>query len=159
MQYVVKDGLSIYDVAVLLYGDAQYSVKLCTDNGITITDSIVGLSLTYDDTIIGQILTNNKAITYVQVPTDNTYQIRENQSNYDVCIQLGYGLDRYGNFIALSGLPCDIINNVGSQISVTKLQTNVGNIIFATLSEDVIPTPPITGGIGWMTIGTTFIVA
>jgi hypothetical protein len=104
-------------------------------------------------------LTNNKAITYVQVPTDNTYHIRENQSNYDVCIQLGYGLDRYGNFIALSGLPCDIINNVGSQISVTKLQTNVGNIIFATLSEDVIPTPPITGGIGWMTIGTTFIVA
>ncbi len=36
---------------VLEYGDAQYSVKLCNDNGLTITDSIEGLTLTYDETI------------------------------------------------------------------------------------------------------------
>lgn len=158
MQYVVKDGLSIYDVAILLYGDAQLSVKLCTDNGITITDSIVGLALTYDENVKAQQIVNNTSKTYVQVPTDNTYQIRELQSNYDACIQLGYGLDKYGQFIALSGLPCDIINNVGTQIQVTKLPSNIGSNIFATLSDDVIPPTPITSGIGWMTIGTTFIV-
>jgi hypothetical protein len=51
MLYAVKNGQGIYDVAVLLYGDAQYSVKLCNDNGLTITDSIVGLTLIYDETI------------------------------------------------------------------------------------------------------------
>lgn len=158
MQYVVKDGLSIYDVAVLLYGDAQYSVRLCTDNGITITESIVGLTFTYDENVKGQQIVNNTATTYVQVPIDDSYVIRELQSNYDLCLQFGYGFDRYGEFLNKVGLGADIVNHVQSQIQVTKLNNNIGNIIFATLSDDVIPTPPITSGIGWMTIGTTFIV-
>ena len=37
--------------AIIVYGDAQYSVKLAVDNGLTITDSIDGLSLTYDPLI------------------------------------------------------------------------------------------------------------
>ena len=61
MQYVVKSGLSIYDIAVLLYGDAQLSIKLCNDNNITITDNIDGLTLTYNENIKAQQITNNKA--------------------------------------------------------------------------------------------------
>lgn len=158
MQYVVKDGLSIYDVAVLLYGDAQYSVKLCNDNGITITDTIVGLTLTYDENIRSQQIINNTQKTYVQVPIDDNYTIRELQSNYDLCLQFGYGFDRYGDFLTKVGLGADIVNHVQSQIQVTKLNNNFGNAIFATLSDDVIPPTPITSGIGWMTIETTFIV-
>ena len=138
MQYVVKDGLSIYDVAVLLYGDAQLSVKLCTDNGISITDSIVGLTLTYDENIKNQQIVNNTAKTYVQVPINDNYVIRELQSNYDLCLQFGYGLDRYGEFLNKVQLGADIVNHVQSQIQVTKLNNNFGNIIFATLSDDVI---------------------
>jgi hypothetical protein len=140
MQYVVKDGLSIYDVAVLLYGDAQYSVRLCTENSITITDSIVGLTLTYDENVKGQQIVNNTAKTYVQVPINDNYVIKELQSNYDLCLQFGYGLDRYGEFLAKVNLGADVVNHVQSQIQVTKLNNNFGNIIFATLSDDVAPT-------------------
>ena len=133
MQYVVKQGQVIYDVAVQLYGDAQYSVKLCTDNNITITDSIDGLTLTYDEFIKKNIIA--AAIKQQNTPQqpDNSYYIKQTQSVYDLALQFGYGIDEVANFCQLTGL--DITSNsVGGQIiQVTKLPNNLPlNSIFAT---------------------------
>ncbi len=133
MQYVVKQGQVIYDVAVQLYGDAQYSVKLCTDNNISITDTIEGLTLTYDEFIKKNIIA--AAIKQQNTPQqpDSSYYIKQTQSVYDLALQFGYGIDEVANFCQLTGL--DITSNsVGGQIiQVTKLPNNLPlNSIFAT---------------------------
>ena len=133
MQYVVKNGQGIYDVAVLLYGDAQYSVKLCNDNGLTITDSIEGLTLTYDETIKPKV--EAAAIKQQNTPKqpDNTYFIKQVQSVWDLALQFGYGLNRVAEFCQLTGLNISS-NAIGNQqIQVTKIATNVpSSTIFAT---------------------------
>jgi hypothetical protein len=136
MQYVVKAGQGIYDVAIQLYGDAQYSVKLCTDNDLTITDSIEGLTLTYDDTVRRNVV--SAAIKQQNTPQqpDNSYFIKQTQSVYDLALQFGYGLNRVAEFCKLTGL--DITStSVGSQIiQVTKIPNNIPfGSIFATQFE------------------------
>ena len=157
MQYEVKFGQSIYDVAVLLYGDAQLSVKLCSDNSIDINANIYGLILTYDENVKAQQVTNNTTKTYVQVPIDNTYFIKDLQTNYDLCLQFAYGLDNYGQFLSDTKLTANDIENYSKNILVTKQPSNLPNVIFAT-GLGFIETPPSGFGIGWMTIGTTNIV-
>jgi hypothetical protein len=144
MQYEVKYGQSIYDVAVLLYGDAQMSIKLCIDNSIDITTDIYGMVLTYDETIKAQQIVNNTQKTYVQVPIDNTYFIKQLQSNYDLCLQFAYGLDNYATFLNDTLLTADIVENYSQNISVTKQPSNLPNVIFATglNTQEVIPPPP-----------------
>ncbi len=136
MQYVVKAGQGIYDVAIQLYGDAQYSVKLCTDNDLTITDSIEGLTLTYDDTIRRNVV--SAAIKQQNTPQqpDNSYFIKQTQSVYDLALQFGYGLNRVAEFCQLTGLDINS-TDVGSQIiQVTKIPNNIPfGSIFATQSE------------------------
>lgn len=133
MLYVVKNGQGIYDVAVLLYGDAQYSVKLCNDNGLTITDSIEGLTLTYDETIKPKV--EAAAIKQQNTPKqpDKTYFIKQVQSVWDLALQFGYGLNRVAEFCQITGLNISS-NAIGNQeIQVTKIATNVPtNTIFAT---------------------------
>jgi hypothetical protein len=143
MQYVVKAGQGIYDVAIQLYGDAQYSVKLCTDNDLTITDSIEGLTLTYDDTVRRNVV--SAAIKQQNTPQqpDNSYFIKQTQSVYDLALQFGYGLNRVAEFCQLTGL--DITStSVGSQIiQVTKIPNNIPfGSIFATQSESEAPEIP-----------------
>jgi hypothetical protein len=133
MQYVVKNGQVIYDVAVQLYGDAQYSVKLCTDNNITITDSIEGLTLTYDEFIKKNIIA--AAIKQQNTPQqpDNSYYIKQTQSVYDLALQFGYGIDEVANFCQLTGLDITSDSVGGQIIQVTKLPNNLPlNSIFAT---------------------------
>jgi len=133
MQYVVKQGQVIYDVAVQLYGDAQYSVKLCTDNNITITDSIEGLTLTYDEFVKKNIIA--AAIKQQNTPQqpDNSYYIKQTQSVYDLALQFGYGIDEVANFCQLTGLDITSDSVGGQIIQVTKLPNNLPlNSIFAT---------------------------
>ena len=133
MQYVVKQGQVIYDVAVQLYGDAQYSVKLCTDNNITITDSIDNLTLTYDEFIKKNIIA--AAIKQQNTPQqpDNSYYIKQTQSVYDLALQFGYGIDEVANFCQLTGLDITSDSVGGQIIQVTKLPNNLPlNSIFAT---------------------------
>jgi hypothetical protein len=121
---------------VLLYGDAQYSVKICNDNGLTITDNIEGLTLTYDDKIKANVVT--AAIRQQNTPKqpDNNYFIKQTQSVYDLALMFGYGLDSVVNFCNLSGLDITAQNVGGQNISVTKLRNALPeNIIFATASE------------------------
>ena len=133
MQYVVKQGQVIYDVAVQLYGDAQYSVKLCTDNNISITDTIEGLTLTYDEFIKKNIIA--AAIKQQNTPQqpDNSYYIKQTQSVYDLALQFGYGIDEVANFCQLTGLDITSDSVGGQIIQVTKLPNNLPlNSIFAT---------------------------
>jgi hypothetical protein len=137
MQYVVKAGQGIYDVAIQLYGDAQYSVKLCTDNDLTITDSIEGLTLTYDDTIRRNVV--SAAIKQQNTPQqpDNSYYIKQMQSVYDLALQFGYGINRVAEFCNLTGLDITSTSIGGNEIQVTKIPNNIPfGSIFATQSEN-----------------------
>ena len=135
MLYVVKNGQGIYDVAIIVYGDAQYSVKLCSDNDLTITDSIEGLTLTYDPSIKRNV--DAAAIRQQNTPKqpDKTYYIRQTQSVYDLALQFGYGLNRVAEFCQLTGLDINSTSVGGSEIQVTKIPNNIPfNTIFATQS-------------------------
>jgi hypothetical protein len=143
MQYVVKAGQVIYDVAVQLYGDAQYSVKLCTDNNITITDSIEGLTLTYDEFIKKNIIA--AAIKQQNTPQqpDNRYYIKQTQSVYDLALQFGYGIDRVAEFCELTGLDITSVDVASVEIQVTKIPNNIPfGSIFATQSGSEAPIIP-----------------
>jgi hypothetical protein len=143
MQYVVKAGQGIYDVAIQLYGDAQYSVKLCTDNDLTITDSIEGITLTYDDTIRRNVV--SAAIKQQNTPQqpDNSYYIKQMQSVYDLALQFGYGLNRVAEFCQLTGLDITSTSVGGNEIQVTKIPNNIPfGSIFATQSESEAPVIP-----------------
>lgn len=143
MLYVVKNGQDIYQVAVIVYGDAQYSVRLCTDNGITITDSIEGLSLIYDPAIKRAV--DAAAIRQQNTPKqpDNSYYIKQMQSVYDLALQFGYGLNRVAEFCKLTGLDITSDEIGGSEIQVTKIPNNIPfNTIFATQSGSEAPLVP-----------------
>lgn len=133
MQYEVKQGQDIYSVAVQLYGDPQYAVKLCTDNNLTITDPIDGLSLTYDEFVKKNIIA--AAIRQQNTPQqpDNNYYIRQTQSVYDLALQFGYGIDGVAKFCQIAGLDITSSNIGGMNIQVTKLPNNLpSSVIFAT---------------------------
>ena len=143
MLYAVKNGQGIYDVAIIVYGDAQYSVKLCSDNDLTITDSIEGLTLTFDPSIKRNV--DAAAIRQQNTPKqpDNTYYIRQTQSVYDLALQFGYGLNRVAEFCKLTVLDITSTSVGGSEIQVTKIPTNVPtNTIFATQFGTDEPTIP-----------------
>ena len=143
MQYVVKNGQGIYDVAVLLYGDAQYSVKLCTDNNLTITDSIEGLTLTFDDTIKRNVVAATIRQQNTPKQPDNTYYIKQMQSVYDLALQFGYGIDRVAEFCELTGLDITSVDVASVEIQVTKIPNNIPfGSIFATQSGSEAPIIP-----------------
>lgn len=137
MQYVVKQGQDIYQVAVILYGSPQFAVKLCEDNGITITDSIEGLTLTYDNTIKADIIT--AAVKQQNTPKQPNldYYIRKQQSVYDLALMYGYGINRTAEFCQKAGLDINSIDVSNTIISVTKIPNNLPlNIKFATQADD-----------------------
>jgi hypothetical protein len=143
MQYVVKNGQVIYDVAVLLYGDAQYSVKLCTDNNLTITDSIEGLTLTYDDTVKRNVVAATIRQQNTPKQPDNTYYIKQMQSVYDLALQFGYGINRVAEFCELTGLDITSVDVASVEIQVTKIPNNIPfGSIFATQSGSEAPIVP-----------------
>jgi hypothetical protein len=143
MLYAVKNGQDIYSVAVQLYGDAQYSVKLCTDNDLTITDSIEGLTLTYDDTIKRNVVAATIKQQNTPKQPDNSYFIKQTQSVYDLALQFGYGLNRVAEFCKLTGLDITSIDVSSVEIQVTKIPNNIPfGSIFATQSGSEAPIVP-----------------
>lgn len=142
MQYAVKQGQDIYAVAVQLYGDAQYAIKLCNDNGLTITDSIEGLTLTYDENLKRIIVGNSIKQPEVPNTENNSYFVKQYQNIYDLCLQFGYGLDRLVEFAQMVGVQLSQINISNQVFQVTKIRTNLpSGLIFATYSDEVTPTP------------------
>jgi hypothetical protein len=144
MQYAVKQGQDIYAVAVQLYGDPQYAIKLCNDNGLTITDSIEGLTLIYDDNIKRNVVKN--AIKQPEVPNviNNSYFVKTYQNIYDLALQFGYGLDRLVEFAQMVGVQLSQIDISNQTIQVTKIRTNLPlGLNFATYSDVFTPAPSV----------------
>lgn len=133
MQYEVKNGQTIYDVAVVVYGSPQYAVKLSVDNNIDITDSIDGLSLYYDEKIKANVIARSIVQSEVLSQPDNNYLIKSLQSIYDLALQFGYGLDRLVEFVSTTGMNYTNFSNAGQTIVVTQQNTDLPrNLNFAT---------------------------
>ena len=133
MQYEVKNGQTIYDVAVVVYGSPQYAVKLSVDNNIDITDSIDGLSLYYDERIKANVIARSIVQSEVLSQPDNNYLIKSLQSIYDLALQFGYGLDRLVEFVSTTGMNYTNFSNAGQTIVVTQQNTDLPrNLNFAT---------------------------
>ena len=92
MLYEVRQGESIYDVAVKLYGSVSYCVKLCEDNGIDLNTDISHLFLEYDPSIKTRVNVQFTLNSITQVP-DRSYFIKEGQSIYDLALMFGYGIE------------------------------------------------------------------
>lgn len=133
MQYEVKNGQTIYDVGVVVYGSPQYAVKLSVDNNIDITDSIDGLSLYYDEKIKANVIARSIVQSEVLSQPDNNYLIKSLQSIYDLALQFGYGLDRLVEFVSTTGMNYTNFSNAGQTIVVTQQNTDLPrNLNFAT---------------------------
>lgn len=133
MQYEVKNGQTIYDVAVVGYGSPQYAVKLSVDNNIDITDSIDGLSLYYDERIKANVIARSIVQSEVLSQPNNNYLIKSLQSIYDLALQFGYGIDRLVEFVSTTGMNYTNFSNAGQTIVVTQQNTDLPrNLNFAT---------------------------
>ena len=133
MQYEVKFGQTIYDVSVIVYGSPQYAVKLSVDNGIDITDSIVGLSLYFNETIKPNVVASAIVQSEIISTPNNNYFVKSLQSTYDLCLQFGFGLDRYVDFVSTTNMSFLNIDESGTTIVVTQQNKNLpNNLNFAT---------------------------
>lgn len=133
MQYEVKNGQTIYDVAVVVYGSPQYAVKLSIDNNIDITDSIDELSLYYDERIKSNVIARSIVQSEVLSQPDNNYLIKSLQSIYDLALQFGYGIDRLVEFVSTTGMNYTNFSNAGQTIVVTQQNNDLPrNLNFAT---------------------------
>ena len=140
MQYEVKDGESVYDVTVKLYGSVAYCVELCNDNGISLDSDIEHLILTYDAAVKDKVNPEFRINTITQ-PPNREYFIKERQSVCDLALMFGYGIERVTEFSNLYGWNLDTLDISGQTILVTKIKTklsqfvNLNGISFATNIE------------------------
>lgn len=132
MLYEVKEGESIYDVTVKLYGSVSYCVKLCEDNSISLDSDIAHLFLEYDASI--KTLTNVefRLNSITQVP-DKSYFIKEGQSIYDLALMFGYGIEGVAAFCQMHFSSLDELDISGQTILVTKIKTKLSQ--FVTLNN------------------------
>ena len=158
MQYVVKNGEDIYSLAIQLYGDVEYCVKLASENNLSFNTDLTGVVVIYDETIKQRQIARVLRYNYIPNQTIPTHTFGSMQSVYDVAIQYNYGLDNFGKFISECGI--DVSKNIHSgEVIIVTNQGDImnSNVNLATLYDPYTPIP-IGSGIGWMTIGTTFIV-
>jgi hypothetical protein len=141
MQYEIKQGQSIYDVAVLLYGDATYAVKLCNDNDLQISSTdFTGVVVNYNEALKKFVL---RPQIFIPKVVDDNYLVRQQQSTYDLAIMFNYGIDNFAEFLQTVGLEASEINAANTTIQVTKQSGNVPlGVTFATLFDGVFVPPP-----------------
>ena len=132
MLYEVRQGESIYDVAVKLYGSVSYCVKLCEDNGIDLNTDISHLFLEYDPSIKTRVNVQFTLNSITQVP-DRSYFIKEGQSIYDLALMFGYGIENVAAFCSQHFESLDETSIGGQTILVTKIKTKLSQ--FVTLNN------------------------
>ena len=142
MQYEIKSGESIIDVAVKLYGSQSYVIKLIQENEVLqyITNtSLNGVVVTYDETLRGNIDANLNGLNQVKPIIDNSYFIKGNQSLYDLSTQYGYGIDKIIEFIQVVGIANLNVQEIqGKTINVTKRNEKIANNL--TLTRRILAT-------------------
>jgi hypothetical protein len=136
--YKPTEGETIYDVSVKLYGDMTLGLnELLTTNNITLDTDIVGLNLTYDETATRPF--PRQPLVKI-VGTKGSYKSQENQSVYDLSIQL------YGSIEA--GLP--VLLSKGFALNqyvptLTPIEYDPGKEArFSVAGTDIPPVPTIS---------------
>lgn len=134
MQYVIKQKQSIYDVALELYGDSSYAVKLVNENPLLLdldNANIYGITVNYDETIKPTIKYNLVVSNFVIPDTEDVYVSKKGQSIYDLSFEYGYGIENIVEFINLINIESLNSGDVsGKSIYVTKRQNNVTDYLF-----------------------------
>lgn len=67
MIWITSQNTTIFDLALQLYGDVSYSVKICNDNGLNLMDVLPqGVQINYDtagvNTSLQQLLISNRIV-------------------------------------------------------------------------------------------------
>jgi hypothetical protein len=102
--YKVLEGENIHNLAIKLYGDVSYSLKLLNDNNLDYSDSLSGRLIVYDSSIketvlepliIAPIKSKNMLQDYVSI---------NGQSIFDVCLNLTGSLENVVNVFVNSNM-------------------------------------------------------
>jgi hypothetical protein len=86
--YKVKQGETIYNIALNLYGEVSYAFKLANDNDIAIDANIDGLTLVYDDAVKDTVLEPLIIPEPIKKNVIQTYVSRFGQSIFDISLNL-----------------------------------------------------------------------
>jgi hypothetical protein len=115
--------MNLVDVAILKYGNAESIVKLCQDNGITLSGDLApGNALLIDGAV--PYKTTGAISAPVNVTVKRALTVFENQNLVDVCLQ------EYGSIDALVGLAHDNSLGVDSlPLSGSVMTINPGSVI------------------------------
>lgn len=110
-RYTIKQGQSIFDVAVDIYGDVSYAIALIKENpeldNVSNT-SIAGMVIEYDE----PTPTPFKPVKIVQSTVFNSVTIGKDQTIEDIALQLYGSIERVFDVIALTG-----VDNISSDVT------------------------------------------
>lgn len=102
-QYTIKQGQSIFDVAVDIYGDISYSIPLIVRNpeleDVSNTD-IAGMVIEYDEVTT----TPFKPVKIVETTVFNSVTISKDQTVEDIALQLYGTIEMVFDVINLAGV-------------------------------------------------------
>ena len=134
MLYVIKENENIYDVALKLYGDVTYVVKIINDNPIINLDTIniANIEIVYNE-LIKQKTTPIKFNIVSDLKPN--YIVKKGQSIYDLAIIFGYGIEQVVQFSEIIGADNIEQNLENTIISVTKINTNLSPIKINIVSD------------------------
>lgn len=119
MNYKALDGQSIYDVTALLYGDLGYVGKILVDNNLTLSSSLSGVNILYNETV-----KNIPAFKINPSPEENlnkTYKAKEGQSWYDLALMTDGKLEGLINLLYLNSK--ELANKINSGITIKYKDT------------------------------------
>jgi hypothetical protein len=146
--YTIKQGQSIFDVAVDIYGDVSYAIPLIQQNpeldNVSNT-SIAGVVIEYEE----PTPTPFKPVKIVQRTVFNSVTIGKDQTIEDIALQLYGSIERVFDVIALAGVDNISSDVTGITIRYTPDQSFIPktvaakNIKFATKNSTQSVPPPI----------------
>lgn len=127
--YTIKQGQSIFDVAVDIYGDASYAIPLIEQNpeldNVSNT-SIAGLIIEYE----APTPTPFKPVKIVETVVSKSVTIGQNQTAEDIALQLFGTIEMVFDVIALAG-----VDNISSDMTGITLQYTQNQSFIAKMVE------------------------
>jgi hypothetical protein len=98
--YTALYGETFIDVAIKLYSDSTYALSLANWNNLEVDATITGLELYYEPVV----KSNFKPVVTTNVITKKSVTIKENQSIFDVSLQIYGTTERVLDVISIAGL-------------------------------------------------------
>lgn len=125
--YKYLNGQTIEDVCSLTYGSLDYLVKLAQDSEVSLSDNFVtGQTFTYyPEIVVKNIQSYKKTGANIDNGVDLTHKAIENQSLWDVSVQILGGLDNIVSFAQSNGIDFRVQSNVkGAEFNYNTKQIN-----------------------------------